>query len=172
MKLTYIVQGLGELSQAESFALFTKKYNDKNIFITRTDKLAKVIRELGFKVFISKNTDSTLSLVRTIDPDVLFLCNSKTVYMHSNSIIKRPPPNPRPLISCFDSNWLFLTDKRLEFQSPKWLDLIFVVIPKRIFNAGLERNGGHYRISPLYAKKIFAPGFIPSGEKITAIRFR
>ena len=167
MKLVYVVKGFGEYAQAESFALYTKTKRDQNIFITDDAKLVVAIRGAGFDTLTSKDTENTKKLIKKINPDVLFLCNSKTVFMYNDSILKEPPSSPRPFIASFDSNWLFLDDKRLSCDTPKWIDLIFAVMPKAIFNKGLYKNGGHYKISKIFNDNLFCSGFIPSGSKIS-----
>ncbi len=172
MKLTYVVAGFGEYAQAQSFALYAKKKGNQNIFIINDNRLVKLIKEAGFDFLISKDADSTKKIIKELNPDVLFLCNSKTAYIYDDSIMKEPPLSPRPFIASFDSNWLFLDDKRLNYPVPKWIDLIIIVMPKVIFNKGLYKNGGHYKISKIYEDKIFCAGFIPSVSKVSSLKKR
>ncbi|OGY82676.1 MAG: hypothetical protein A3F54_01645 [Candidatus Kerfeldbacteria bacterium RIFCSPHIGHO2_12_FULL_48_17] len=163
MKFLYVTQGFGEFAQAEALAFYAKNRSVENIFICDDPALIRAIRQSGFPAYRSTTTHATHQLIRKIKPDVLLLCNSKTVFMHNESILKEPPPRPRPLITCLDSNWLFLRDKRSRFPVPDFLDVIFVVMPRTIYRKGLRKYGGHYQISPAFAPKIYAPGFIPSG---------
>lgn len=167
MKFAYVVQGFGEWAQAESFALYAKGNDTENVFVTDDGGLERAIRDTGFSVHIAQTPRETRELIRRLNPDVLFHCNSKTVHKDPSSLMKEPPLDPRPFSSCFDSNWLWLRDERSPFQAPDWLDLIFVVMPKPVFDQGLLENGGHYRISEVYRDKIYNPGFIPSGREVS-----
>lgn len=166
MQFAYVVQGFGEWAQAESFALYARGRGDENVFVTDDRGLEKAMRETGFPVHLAETPQQTRALIRGLNPEVLFHCNSKTVHKDPVSLMKEPPLDPQPFSSCFDSNWLWLKDERSPFRAPDWLDLIFVVMPEPVFNQGLQENGGHYKISEVYRDKIFNPGFIPSGHKV------
>jgi hypothetical protein len=173
MKIAYVVSGfgekgecLGEFAQAEASALYAKEKDNEIIFIVKNKKLIDIIHNYEFQVFHSENTSTTKQIIKKIKPDVLFLCNSKTVYMYKDSIMKEPPFEPRPFICSMDSNWLFLKDKRNPFQAPTWIDRNYVIMPYEIYQIGLIENGGHYKISKMFKEKSYCPGFIPSSEII------
>ncbi len=65
-------------------------------------------------------------------------------------------------MASLDSNWLF--GQTFEWQIPRWIDIIFVVMPELIFRNGSRENGGYYDIPYFNMKKIICPGFIPSGN--------
>ena len=168
MKCAYVVQGFGEFSQAEAFARYAQTRGDSNIFICDDPALIDLIKKSGFEVIRATTTHKTQQIIRKARPDVLFLCNSKTVYMRDEAILKEAPLPPRPLTASFDSNWLFLNHKKSLFRVPEWLDLPLVVMPEVIYTKGLKKNGGRYTIGANFAQKIFCPGFIPSGFRVSS----
>ena len=174
MKIIYITTGLGrsgecfgEFSQAEASALYAKEKNNEIIFIIKNKRLFDILDKYDFQVFHSDDSKTTKQIISEIAPEVIILCNSKTVYMYKHSNMREPPLEPKPFICSIDSNWLFLEDKRIGFPVPTWIDRIFITFPKEIYKMGLLENGGHYKISDIYKKKISCVGFIPSSERIT-----
>ena len=170
MKFVYVVQGIGEFAQAESFALYAARKNHENIFITDDGRIKKASGELNFTAYIAKTPEEAQNLIHQLHPDVLFHCSSKTTYMYEFSLMKLPPLTPKPFSACFDANWLWLEDERSPFRLPDWLDLIFVVMPEPIFHQGLYENGGHYKISKIFRDRMYNPGFVPSGNLVSSSR--
>ncbi len=167
MKFLYVVQvGFGELAQAEAFALYARKQGDENIFITDKEEFKKAMDLHQFTTHVTKTCEDARALIQQLNPDVLFLCSSKTTHMYPFSLLKLPPM-PKPFCVSLDSNWLWWNDERSPFKAPEWLDLIFVVIPEAIFQKGLFVNGGHYQMKEIFREKIYCPGFIPSGFTIS-----
>jgi hypothetical protein len=170
MKLAYVVGiALGELAQAKAVAFHAKKKGDRNIFIAKEPKLISSIRLDSFEVVPTRDTSTTIKIIKRIEPDILFMCNSKSVSIADDPILDKPPLPPKPLICSLDSNWLFTRDKRTFFTTPTWIDRIYVVMPSEIYKMGLEENGGHYRIPKIFKDKIHCPGFVPSGNIVSAV---
>lgn len=174
MKIAYVVGiALGELAQAKALAFYARKKGDQNVFMAKEPRLISSIKDEGFEVIPTKDTSSTRKIVKRIEPDVLFLCNSKSVSIVDDPILDKPPLPPQPLICSLDSNWLFSQDKRSLFKTPGWIDRIYIVMPPEIYQMGLMENGGHYKIPKMFKEKISCPGFVPSGNRIsTAARER
>jgi len=167
MRIVYVVgMAMGELAQAKAIAFYAKKKGDQNIFIAKEPKLISSIKDDGFKVIPTKNTSMTQNIIKKLEPDVVFCCNSKSVSIVEDPILDKPPLPPKPLVCSLDSNWLFSQDKRAFFTSPPWIDRIYVVFPSSIYLMGLWENGGHYKIPKYFKKKILPVGFVPSGNKI------
>lgn len=169
MRIIYVFQHFGEFAQAESFAFYIRKRGDQNIFITDDPRLIAIAKDDGFEAIESKNTTMTKKIMKRLRPDVLFLCNSKTVFMYKDSIL-RTKISPGVYTCSLDSNWLFLKDKRNPYKVPEWIDRMYVAMPSEIYKLGLIENGGHYKISKEYKKKILPVGFIPSGNKLNPVK--
>ena len=173
MKLMFAVSAaLGECAQAIYMAYYAKSQGDSICFVTKQTKIFDHVTSQGFDVFLASDTETTKKMVEDIDPDVLFLANSKSTYKGKYSLLLERP-NSKALVSCLDSNWIFLDDKRLLASKPHYevapfIDRIYVVFPKSIFDANIAENGGHYRISDDYLGRIYTPGFIPSGINVSA----
>ncbi len=169
MKIVYAVGiALGELAQAKAVAFYAKKRGDQNIFVAKEPRLVSSIKDDGFEVIPTRDTSTTRKIIKQLKPDVLFLCNSKSVSIVENPILNKPPLPPKPLVCSLDSNWLFSQDKRAFFKkTPLWIDRIYVVMPPEIYQMGLMENGGHYKIPKIFKGKISCPGFVPSGNRIS-----
>ena len=168
MKIAYVVGiALGELAQAKAVAFYTRRKGEQNIFIAKEPRLISSIEADGFEVIPTRDTSTTIEIIRQIEPDVLFMCNSKSVSIPEDPILDKSPPHPKPLICSLDSNWLFSQDKRTYFVAPTWIDRIYVVMPSEIYQMGLMENGGHYKIPRMFKEKIRCPGFVPSGNRIS-----
>ncbi len=164
MRVVFVCQGMGEYAQAESVASFFKKRGIKTFFIAASKKIANLARNEGFKSFFSPKTQKTHQLIRKLKPNVVFLDNSKTVYMYPQSIMKYPPKTNEKFFYCsLDSNWLF--HPKTNYPPFPWLNRVYLTMPEKIFRLGLQKYGGHYQIDEIWSKKIFCPGFIPKGEK-------
>ena len=159
MTFLFLVRGIGEFSHAESLAKFAKNKKVKSFFII-TREIEPIVKREGFEYEIVKTEKDTERIIDKIGPDALFLCNSKT----TKSFIKKVPKS-RPLVFGVDSNWLFGQNDKSKVYD--WIDCFLVVFPRKIFDLGLEKNGGFYNIQKKYLEKIFCTGFIPSGEKLT-----
>ena len=167
MKIAYVVGiAMGELAQAKAVAFYARKMGEQNIFVAKETRLISSIKDDGFEVIPTRDTPTTLEIIKQIAPDVLFMCNSKSISIPEDPILDKPPLPPQPLICSLDSNWLFSQDKRVYFTTPKWIDRIYIVMPAEIYQMGLMENGGHYKIPEAYKKKIHCPGFVPSGNRV------
>jgi hypothetical protein len=108
MKIAHVVgMALGELAQAKAVAFYTRKRGARNIFIAKEPRLISAIKDDGFEIIPTEDTSTTRKIVNRINPDVLFLCNSKSVSIADDPILDRPPLHPKPQICLLDSNWLF-----------------------------------------------------------------
>ncbi len=172
MKFAYVVQGTGEFALAESFALYAAQKSHENIFITDEARIQKALGEQHFSAHLATSPQDAQDLLHSLQPDVLFHCSSKTTHMYDFSLMKEFTLKPKPFSVSLDANWLWLENGKSPFRTPDWLDLIFVVMPKPIFQQGLHEYGGHYKISRIFRDKICNPGFIPSGDTISSSRKR
>ena len=66
MEFVYIVQGFGELAQAESFALYAKEHENENLFITDDEEIQKAIHQTGFAAHISKTPRQAQRLIEEL----------------------------------------------------------------------------------------------------------
>lgn len=162
MKFLFLVLGMGEYAQAETVAKKAQA-NGIECFFGISKNLESIVAAEKFSFELVENDADTQKLIQKVRPDVLFLCNSKTV---RDAI--RQKPEPKPYIVTLDSNWLFGQEQR--WQVFPWIDKIFVVFPQKIFDAALKENGGVYEIPFENFKKISCPGFVPTGEKIAEKR--
>ena len=168
MKIAYVVgMALGELAQGKAVAFYAKKKGDQNIFIAKEPELISSIKQDGFEVIPTRDTSTTRKIIKQLKPDVLFLCNSKSVSIVDDPILNEPPLPPKPLICSLDSNWLFSQDKRAFSKTPVWIDRIYVIMPPEIYQMGLMEKGGHYKIPKIFKERISCPGFVPSGNIIS-----
>jgi len=150
----FLVSGMGEYAQASSFALYLEKQKIESLFIVPT-QLEKAVKSDNFNYqLIENNADEIIS---KINPSYLFLCNSKTVY---DLITKKPKADN---ILTLDSNWLFVPEKS-PFPVIEFVSSYVTVMPKKVFQAGLKENGGHYNLPKEILNKITTVGFIPSGH--------
>jgi len=170
MKILFVVKGLGEYSQAQPIAKIFQKNNEQISFITE-DKFVKeiIINDRFDLIEYSTNINS---LLKEIKADALFLCNS-----HTTNIYQLERPKNIKKIFSLDSNWLFNNKKYLDlglkkFYTYEWIDHMYVVFPKSIFEANLKENKGYYDIDKFFKNKIYCPGFIPSGETYSDIQKR
>lgn len=176
MKIAYLVRKncFGEFAQGESLAFYSKKRGDENIFISNDRRLLSIAKEDGFKIVLIKNRATTRRIIKKIKPDILFLCNSKTAFEFGMGPILDIQKPLGVYTASLDSNWLFLKrflkERKSHYRVPEWIDRIYVVMPEDVYRLGLIENGGHYKISNCYKKKIFCPGFIPSGKKFSVIK--
>jgi hypothetical protein len=152
---------MGEFAQAKSMANFLIKKKEDITFLIHPS-LENTTKESKFKYFVIENPNDTKKVLDKIDPDVLFLCNSKTSYKMINHRFGK-------LVLSLDSNWLFSPNQPKKFKFHDWVDYYILVFPKKIFLAGLKKYNGHYSIPEHNLKKIFNPGFIPSLDEITVL---
>ena len=170
MKIIYLLRKncFGEFAQGESFAFYARSRGAQNIFATSDQRLISIAQDDGFKIIETKNPAATKRIIKQLKPDILFLCNSKTVF--NQDAVLEIKTSPGVYTTSLDSNWLFLKqflkEKRNPYKVPEWINRIYVVMPPEIYKMGLIENKGHYKISNCYKKKIFCPGFIPSGKKL------
>lgn len=166
MKIIFVVHGLGEYAQAQAVAdrLQRKK---ENIFFLSKDKLIKDIAfNDNFSVIDEKNNIN--NILGKIEADALFLCNS-----HTNIPYDLVRPSKIKKIFSLDSNWLFNNKKYNsenfhKFYTYPWIDAIYALFPKPIFEANLKENGGYYEIEKYFKNRIYCPGFVPSGKSLNS----
>lgn len=157
--------GPGETAQARAVAnyFFQKGYEiifclhqEKNLLFLGDDK--------GFKIFLTPTPEKLEEILKREKSDFLFLFNSKMW----DTNFKNHPPFPRPKhVFCFDSNWLFNSQKYSFFDYLKWADYYFILFPKKIFQMGLKKNGGFFEIEDWLMPKILPIGFVPSYSPLT-----
>jgi len=158
MKVIFVVMGMGEYAQAQSFARTVLLNKGRVFFFTPFDNFYKVIK-LDFPAKKIANPKLLKESIEKEGGDLLVLCNSKTTLPY----LKQRPKNIKYIIS-LDSNWLF--GQINKYKVRKWIDKYIVVMPHKIFKYGLKNHGGHYQIDDYYLKKIYTPGFIPAGFSI------
>lgn len=162
-KFLIITMGPGETVQGTALAYYLLSKKERVVLATRLKTNYSFLKKTVFKFFLAENTKKLKSLIKKERPDVVILCNSKIIsyYQEFSKIL----PTPRPLTVSLDSNWLFLKNQGW-YDFPEWLDKYLIVFPKKIFNLGLKKYGGHYDIPDSVMKKIETVGFIPSYKKI------
>ncbi|PJE62873.1 hypothetical protein COU88_02610 [Candidatus Roizmanbacteria bacterium CG10_big_fil_rev_8_21_14_0_10_39_6] len=166
MKIIFVVHGLGEYAQAQAVADLLQKKRE-NIFFLSKDKLIKDIAfNDNFSVLDEKNNIN--NILDKTEADALFLCNS-----HTNIPYDLTRPNKIKKIFSLDSNWLFNNKKYdsenfHKFYTYPWIDTIYTLFPKPIFEANLKENGGYYEIEKYFKNRIYCPGFVPSGTSLNS----
>lgn len=162
MNIAFVVNGLGEYSQAFPIAKYFLENDHEVTFFVTNSFLAKIITNDGFHLLhIKQSKDIHLRLEKFVG-EALFLCNSHTTYLYNLTRTKGIKK-----VFSLDSNWLFNNQKYRNYQTYKWIDTNYVVFPNEFFLKNIKQNGGYYEIDPFFADKIYNPGFIPSGIKLT-----
>lgn len=165
MKIIFVVHGLGEYAQAQSVADVLQQKKE-NIFFISKDKLIKDIAfNDNFSVIDEK--DDINNIIKNSDADALFLCNS-----HTNIPYKLTRSSKIKKVFSLDSNWLFNNDKLNgknyhKYLTYPWIDTIYALFPRPIFEANLKKKGGYYEISDYFKNRIYCPGFVPSGKSLS-----
>ena len=162
MKIIFVVKGLGEYAQAHPIARIFQKNHEQVNFITE-DKFVKELI-INDRFDLIEYSTSVNNLLREIKADALFLCNS-----HTTNVYQLERPKNIKKIFSLDSNWLFNNQKYLslgleKFYTYEWIDHMYVVFPKTLFEANLKENKGYYDVDSFFKNKIFCPGFVPSGS--------
>lgn len=162
MNIAFVVNGLGEYSQSYPVAKHFIENGHEVVFFITNSFLGKIIASDGFNLSQIQESKHTNLLLEKFTGEALFLCNSHTTYSYG---IVRPKRIKK--IFSLDSNWLFNNQKYHDYQTYKWIDTIYVVFPREFYLKNIKQNGGHYEIDPFFQEKIYNPGFIPSGIKLT-----
>jgi UDP-N-acetylglucosamine:LPS N-acetylglucosamine transferase len=166
MKILFLVNGLGEYTQAYAVAQRLKEKGEKIFFISSNNFLSKIITDDGFKNYQLYQPKQIINYLNSHNFDALFLCNSHT----TNYLLNFPRPKTIGKVFSLDSNWLFNNNLYHGYEICNWIENIYVVFPKKYFESNLKENGGYYQISSEFKEKIVCPGFIPSGYKINKKR--
>ncbi|MFC2069605.1 hypothetical protein ACFLTB_00305 [Chloroflexota bacterium] len=102
MEIEYAVgMAIGKLAQVKAISLYTREKGKQNIFIAKEPKLISAIRGDDFEVIPTSDTSNALEIVKRISPDVLFMCDSKSVSIPEDPILDRPLVPPRLLSFSF-----------------------------------------------------------------------
>ena len=164
MKILFVVHGLGEYAQAQAVADLLQRKKE-NIFFLSKDKLIKNIAfNDNFSIIDEK--DNINNILNKTEADALFLCNS-----HTNIPYNLTRPNKIKKIFSLDSNWLFNNKKFSsqdvhKYSTYPWIDTIYALFPKLIFETNLKENGGYYEVEKYFKDRIYCPGFVPSGKSL------
>ena len=164
MKIIFVVHGLGEYAQAQAVADLLQRKKE-NIFFLSKDKLIKSIAfNDNFSIIDEK--DDINNILNKTEADALFICNS-----HTNIPYNLSRPNKIKKIFSLDSNWLFNNKKfnsqnLQKYSTYPWIDTIYALFPKSIFDINLKENGGYYELEKYFKERIYCPGFVPSGKSI------
>lgn len=164
MKIIFVVHGLGEYAQAQAVADLFQKKKENIFFLSRDSMIKDIAFNDNFSVMEEKNDIN--GILGKTEADALFLCNSHT-NIQSNLL---RPKKIRKVFS-LDSNWLFNNkkydgNKSHKYSTYPWIDTIYTLFPKTIFEANLKENGGYYEVDQFFKKRIFCPGFVPSGKSV------
>ena len=164
MKIIFAVHGLGEYAQAQAVADLLQKKKESVFFLTKDPLLKEIAFNDNFSVI--EIQDHVNKTIENIEADALFLCNSHTTIAYD-----LVPPKKIKKVFSIDSNWLFNNKKYNsnglhKFYTYPWIDVIYAVFSRQIYEANLIENGGYYDVDNFFKKKIYCPGFIPSGRHI------
>ncbi len=162
MNIAFVVNGLGEYAQAFPIGKLFVESGHEVIFFISNAFLGTIIANDGFNLSKVSEPKHINLLLEKFMGEALFLCNSHTTY--SYGLIR---PKRIKNIFSLESNWLFNNQKYQDYQTYKWIDTIYVVFPRKFYLKNTKQNGGHYEIDPFLQEKIYNPGFIPSGIKLT-----
>ena len=161
MKVFFLVRGLGEYAQAYAVAQYLYEANHELLFISDNEFVGEIIQTDNFDLQLFENLEEVKNTVEDLHGDALFLCNSHTTIRYA---LTRPKRIKK--IFTLDSNWLFNNDL-YPTKTYEWVDTHYVVFPKNYFLSNLQGNGGNFVIGSNFAKKIYTPGFVPVGIKVT-----
>jgi hypothetical protein len=159
-KFCFVSRGPGETGQARALAKFLSKrggrilfclHQERNLFFLKDDK--------EFKIFLTPTPKDLKKIVEKERPEFLFLFNSK---MWDENFKRKCPFKKPEFVFCFDSNWLFNSEKYPQFEFVKWADKYFILFPEKIFNLGLKEFGGNFEIEKEMKEELIPLGFIPS----------
>jgi hypothetical protein len=164
MKIIFLIKGLGEYAQACAVGKMLVNSNEDAIFITNNDFICNIIRNDGFPLKQIKKKDHLQTILDNQQADALFLCNSHT----TTSYTLNKPKNIDKIFS-LDSNWLFNNKVYMQYKTYQWIDVIYCLFSRLYFERNLKANGGHYQIDNIFESKIYTPGFIPSGIRLSPI---
>lgn len=163
MKVAFLVRGLGEYAQATAVASLLQTKGEEILFISSNPFLKEVITNDGFLIDLVADDDSVKNVISNLVANILFLCNSHTTARYE---LSRPPHIK--LVCSLDSNWLFNNQiYHGSFSTYDWIDICYVLFPKRMYEKNLKENGGYFDIDPFFKSKIYTPGFLPVGIKVT-----
>ncbi len=152
--------GPGEIGQGMAFARYALNCGDSVTLSIPKKEYSPLtqLRHPRFSSLIIKNSGRLREILRSKKNDALILCNSK-IFTRNDDFPQHPPEPRLPTLS-IDSNWLFSSSSPYVF-SP-WVDRYCLNLPRPVFQLGLRKNGGHYRIPQEILQKISVVGLIPS----------
>lgn len=152
--------GPGEIGQGMAFARYALgRGNLVALSVPNAEYLPLIhLRHPRFSSLIIKDSTALKKAIHIEKSDVLVLCNSK-IFTRDDNFHKYPPKPKLPSIS-IDSNWLFGPSS--PYISNPWVDRYCLNLPEQVFQLGLKKNGGHYKIPKEILKKISVVGLIPS----------
>ncbi len=158
--------GPGETGQAISLAKYISKKGGRVLFsVNKKINLPFFKQDKSFKLFLLGTPEELKKIIKKEKPEALLLFNSK-IWNRHKTFSKHPPFQEKSMVSIsVDSNWLFNKEQYPKFPFTTWVDKHLVVFPKKVFNLGLKKNGGGFKISDLLLKKIIPIGFIPFYKK-------
>ena len=158
MRVLIIAMGPGETSQGVAIARYFLDQGESVHFVVLKESLLEFLKGLNCT---SEYLSEPEIVKRQIDRarfDLTIFCNSK-IFANSPQFQYEAPEN-KPLCVSLDSNWLFDHPERFPFI--RWLDQVYVNLPKEIFEKGLIENGGNYSI-PAKIREMMEPiGLVPS----------
>ena len=157
--------GPGEIGQGMAFARYAlSRGNFVALSVPQAEYLPLIrLRYPRFSSLIIKDSTTLKKTLNSKKVDILVLCNSK-IFTRNDNFHKYPPKPKLPSIS-IDSNWLFGPSS--PYPSNPWVDHYCLNLPEPIFQLGLKKNGGHYKIPKKILKKISAVGLIPSERPVS-----
>jgi len=158
--------GPGEIGQGMAFAQYAlSRGNLVTLSVPHAGYLPLIrLRHPRFSSLIIKDSTALKKTLNSKKVDILVLCNSK-IFTRNDNFHKHPPEPKLPSLS-IDSNWLFGPSSL--YPSNPWVDRYCLNLPESIFQMGLKKNGGHYRIPKGILKKISVVGLIPSYHPLSS----
>lgn len=169
-KIFVAAMGPGEISQGMAFARYALSKGDSVSFaVLSKSNFLFLPKSYGRFSRMLTPTPKILNVkIFQEKPDALILCNSK-IFSWDNYFVNNPPV-PKPLTVSIDSNWLFF--KKSPYPALPWVDRYYINLPKKVFDLGLQKRGGHYSIDQKLLNKIKVVGLIPSYRKISSEKRR
>lgn len=157
--------GPGEIGQGMAFARYAlSRGNFVTLSVSHAEYLPLIrLRHPKFSSLIIKDSTTLKKTLNSKKVDILVLCNSK-IFTRNDNFHKYPPEPKLPSLS-IDSNWLFGPSS--PYLSNPWVNRYCLNLPEPIFQMGLKKNGGHYRIPKKILKKISVVGLIPSYRPVS-----
>jgi len=168
MKFLIFALGSGETAHGYAIAKhLVEKKHQVSMALLQEGSLHFCTPSPDISVAIATTPEALQALAKSIKPDAILLCNSKS--FNDTSFAEVSPWDGIPTFGV-DSNWLF--DSVGPHRYIQWLDGYFIVLPEPLFKLGSKEHGGHFSLPTERVSQMMPVGFIPSYQKLDELTRR